>query len=100
MEEDDFNQDLFCGVVIGVHVFGLAMKILFYHNQHPWMKLSDASKCIENLSYAILGSLAIFVIGVVLYVAIHYNGSTLSNVLFILLGLCLILVSKLIKSCR
>ena len=94
--ETDFNPELFYGVILGVHVFGLIMKLVYYQFQHPWMELSEARDCIKRLTYAILAVLVFSIIGGVLHYATEIsNSKKFSEIVFIVFGLSLILVSIL-----
>ena len=82
--EKDFDPFRFNGVVIGVHILGLFLKLMYYQFQHPWMELSDARDCMGKVVKAILFLIATSIVVGIPTGAYMISPSTTSKILSLL----------------
>ena len=93
--EETFQKWIFFASLIGTHMFGLLLKLLYYKHQHPWMSLSDAYKTIGKVVNIVLILLVFcIVIGMPVSVLLFELNSKYSSFLYTLFGLSVIMVSN------
>ena len=92
--EDSFVPSRFYGIVIGTHVLGLLLKFGYYRYQHPWMALSPAHYCMDNLSKTFILLFGVsFMVGMPIIGHLYVESVTTSTILYISTGFCAFWVS-------